>query len=153
MSSRSGTDDERHFALWSGKQARMPIGSPRVLIAHQDKLIGESLAALLRLTGLQVMHTQSLKSARSLLQNWKPQALILDTRLDSESGYAFISALRPDADMTGRLLVAISNIWPADPIESLKDAGFDAHCRRPCATWRLAEMLATYFSIPKRHQY
>ncbi|KLU26289.1 histidine kinase [Caballeronia mineralivorans PML1(12)] len=153
MSNRLGTDDERHFALWSRKQARMPIGSPRVLIAHQDKLIGESLAALLRLTGLQVMQTQSLKSARSLLQNWKPQALILDTRLDSESGYAFINALRPDADITGRLLVAISNIWPADPIETLKDAGFDAHCRRPCATWRLAEMLTTYFSIPQRRQY
>src|SRR5471030_758835 len=148
MSGRSGTDDERHFALWSGKQARMPIGSPRVLIAHQDKLIGESLAALLRLTGLQVMHTQNLKSARSLLQNWKPQALILDTRLDSESGYAFISALRPDADITGRLLVAISNVWPADPVETLKDAGFDGHCRRPCATWRLVEVLTTFFSIP-----
>jgi len=122
MSSRSSTDDERHFALWSGKQARMPVGSPRVLIAHQDKLIGESLAALLRLTGLQVMQTQNLKSARSLLQNWKPQALILDTRLDSDSGYEFIRALRPDADTTGRLLVAISNIWPADPVESLKHA-------------------------------
>ncbi|SAL55413.1 response regulator receiver protein [Caballeronia sordidicola] len=153
MSSRSGTDDERHFALWSRKQARMPVGSPRVLIAHQDKLIGESLAALLRLTGLQVMQTQNLKSARSLMQNWKPQALILDTRLDSESGYAFISALRPDADISGRLLVAISNVWPADPIETLKHAGFDAHCRRPCATWRLAEMLTTYFSIPHRGTY
>jgi DNA-binding response OmpR family regulator len=153
MSSRSSTDDERHFALWSGKQARTPVGSPRVLIAHQDKLIGESLAALLRLTGLQVMQTQNLKSARSLLQNWKPQALILDTRLDSDSGYEFIRALRPDADTTGRLLVAISNIWPADPVESLKHAGFDAHCRRPCATWRLAEMLTTYFSIPQRRTY
>jgi hypothetical protein len=61
--------------------------------------------------------------------------------------------LRPDADINGRLLVAISNVWPADPIETLKDAGFDAHCRRPGATWRLAEMLATYFSIPQRRQY
>ena len=103
MSSRLGTDDERHFALWSRKRARMPIGSPRVLIAHQDKLIGESLAALLRLTGLQVMQTQSLKSARSLLQNWKPQALILDTQLDCESGYSFIRTLRPDADFNGPL--------------------------------------------------
>lgn len=69
MTSRSGTDDERNFAVWSGKRPRMPIGSPRVLIAHQDKLIAESLGALLRLTGwLQVMQTQNLKSARSLLQ-------------------------------------------------------------------------------------
>jgi CheY-like chemotaxis protein len=149
MTSRSGTDDERNFAVWSGKRPRMPIGSPRVLIAHQDKLIAESLGALLRLTGwLQVMQTQNLKSARSLLQNWKPQALILDTQLDSDSGYMFIRTLRPDAEVTGRLLVAISNVWPADPIETLKDAGFDGHCRRPCATWRLVEVLTTFFSIP-----
>ncbi|MGA7816111.1 response regulator [Caballeronia sp.] len=148
MTSRSGTDDERHFAVWNGKHPRMPIGSPKVLIAHQDKLIAESLGALLRLTGLQVMQTQNLKSARSLLQNWKPQALILDTQLDSDSGYMFIRTLRPDAELTGRLLVAISNVWPADPVETLKDAGFDAHCRRPCATWRLVEVLTTFFSMP-----
>ncbi len=151
MASRSGTDDERHFALWSGKRAHMPVGPPRVLIAHQDKLIAESLGALLRLTGLQVMQTQNLKSARSLLSNWKPQALILDTRLDSDSDYEFTRAHRMEADVTGRLLVAISNVWPADPIETLKEAGFDAHCRRPCATWRLVEMLTTWFSIPHGH--
>ena len=148
MPIRTGNEDERHFALWSVKRAHMPVGPPRVLIAHQDKPIAESLGALLRLTGLQVMQTQNLKSARSLLLNWKPQALILDTRLDSDSDYEFIRALRPDADLTGRLLVAISNVWPADPVETLKDAGFDAHCRRPCATWRLVDMLTTWFSIP-----
>lgn len=148
MPIRKGNEDERHFALWSVKRTHMPVGPPRVLIAHQDKQISESLGALLRLTGLQVMQTQNLKSARSLLLNWKPQALILDTRLDSDSDYEFIRALRPDADRTGRLLVAISNVWPADPVETLKDAGFDAHCRRPCATWRLVDMLTTWFSIP-----
>jgi CheY-like chemotaxis protein len=150
MGLRSGLEDERQYALWSAKRARIPVLSPRVLIAHQDKVMAESLAALLRLTGLQVMHAQNLASARSLIHNWKPQALLLDTRMDSNSGYSFIRALRLDTDIKDRLLVAISNVWPDDPIETLKAAGFDAHCRRPGATWRIAELLQGYFSIPSR---
>jgi CheY-like chemotaxis protein len=148
MGLRTGIDDERHYALWRSRQSHIPVLSPRVLIAHQDKLMAESLAVLLRLTGLQVLHAQNLVTARALIESWKPQALILDTRLDSDSDFTFIRTLRLDADITGQLLVAISNVWPADPVERLKAVGFDAHCRRPGATWRIAELLQGYFSIP-----
>ncbi|CDY75358.1 Response regulators consisting of a CheY-like receiver domain and a winged-helix DNA-binding domain [Caballeronia glathei] len=148
MGGRSTIDDERQFALWSIKRARTQDSSRRVLIAHKDKSVGESLAVMLRLKGLQVILSQDLKAVRSLVQNWKPQALILDTSLDSESGYVFIRTLRMDADITGRLLVAMSDVWPADPIETLKDAGFDAHCRRPCSTWRIVDLVDAYFSAP-----
>ena len=53
-----------------------------------------------------------------------------------------------DADLTGRLLVAMSNVWPADPIQTLKDAGFDAHCRRPCSTWRIVDLVEAFFAAP-----
>jgi DNA-binding response OmpR family regulator len=152
MASRSPAEQEKHFALWSIKRARTQDASRRVLIAHKDKSIGESLAVMLRLKGLEVIHSQDLKSVRSLVQNWKPQALVLDTSLDSESGYVFIRTLRMDADITGRLLVAMSGVWPADPVETLKDAGFDAHCRRPCSTWRIVDLVEAFFSAPATRQ-
>jgi len=133
MSSRLA-DNESEFALWRIKRARTADTSRRVLIAHQDKSIGDSLAVQLRLKGLQVIHSQDMKSVRALVHSWQPQALLLDTRLDNDSGYVFLRTLRMDADVTGRLLVAMSNVWPADPIQTLKETGFDAHCRRPCAT-------------------
>jgi DNA-binding response OmpR family regulator len=151
MASRSPVDDEKQFALWSIKRAGTQGSPRRVVIAHKDKSIAESIAVMLRLKGLQVIHCQDLKSVRSLVQNWKPQALILDTNLDSESGYVFIRTLRMDADFTGRLLVAMSNVWPADPIETLKDAGFDAHCRRPCSTWRILDLVDAFFFAPATH--
>ncbi|SAL22640.1 response regulator [Caballeronia terrestris] len=148
MASRSPVDQEKQFALWSIKRARTQDPSRRVLVAHKDKSIAESLAVMLRLKGLQVIHSQDLKSVRRLVETWKPQALILDTSLDSESGYIFIRTLRMDADLTGRLLVAMSNVWPADPIQTLKDVGFDAHCRRPCSTWRIVDLVEAFFAAP-----
>jgi DNA-binding response OmpR family regulator len=150
MASRSPHDDESHFALWSMKRTRHATAPKRVLVAHKDKSIGESLAVLLRLKGLQVIHSQDMKAVRRLVQSWKPQAVVMDTRLDSDSDYIFIRTLRAEAELSGRFLVAMSNVWPADPVETLKDAGFDAHCRRPCATWRIADLLDTYFTAPAK---
>jgi DNA-binding response OmpR family regulator len=147
MSSRQA-DNEREFALWRIKRASPGDASRRVLVAHMDKTIGESLAVQLRLKGLEVIHSQDLKSARALVKSWQPQALLVDTSLDNESGYVFLRTLRMDADLTGRLLIAMSNVWPADPVHSLKEAGFDAHCRRPCSTWRIVELVEEYFSAP-----
>ena len=147
MSSRLA-DNESEFALWRIKRARAGDASRRVLIAHKDKSIGDSLAVQLRLKGLQVIHSQDLKSVRALVHSWQPQALLLDTRLDNDSGYVFLRTLRMDADVTGRLLVAMSNVWPADPVQTLKEAGFDAHCRRPCATWRIVDLVESFFSMP-----
>lgn len=141
-------DHESEFALWRIKRAPAGNFARRVLIAHRDKSIGDSLALQLRGKGLQVIHSQDLGSVRALVHSWRPHALALDTSLDSESGYVFIRTLRMDADVTGRLLVAMSNVWPADPVEVLKDAGFDAHCRRPCSTWRIVDMVDAFFSAP-----
>ncbi|QSN62876.1 histidine kinase [Caballeronia sp. M1242] len=141
-------DNESEFALWRIKRARPDDSARRVLIAHKDKSIADSLAVQLRLKGLQVIHAQDLASVRALLHSWQPQALVLDTALDSDPGYVFIRTLRMDADVTGRLLVAMSNVWPADPVQKLKDAGFDAHCRRPCSTWRIVDLVDAFFTAP-----
>jgi DNA-binding response OmpR family regulator len=155
MQSRQA-DNESEFALWRVKRAYTGHSDDagdirsrrRVLIAHKDKSIADSLAVQLRLKGLQVIHCQDLKSLRALVRSWHPQALLLDTSLDNESGYVFLRTLRNDADLTGRLLVAMSNAGPADPVQTLKDAGFDAHCRRPCSTWRIVELVESFFSAP-----
>jgi CheY-like chemotaxis protein len=149
---RNEIDSESDFALWRIKRA-FPSpdhdnGSRRVLIAHKDRSVSESLAVQLRLKGLQVIHSPDLRAVRALLTNWQPQALLLDTGLDNEPDYVFLRTLHNDADLTGRLLVAMSNVWPADPVSSLKEAGFDAHCRRPNSTWRIVEMVEAFFTAP-----
>jgi hypothetical protein len=44
------------------------------------------------------------------------------------------------------LLLAMRNIWPLDPIGSLREAGSDGHCRRPCSLWQMVDILERYFA-------
>jgi len=145
LTDRSEDDYAEQFATWKVKRLPMSFASRRVLIGHEDKVVGDSLAFSLRLKGSQVLRAQSLQSLRPIVVAWRPHALLLDTRLDVASGFAFLRSLQ-GTDSKNMLLVAMSNSRPFDAIDTLKAAGFDAHCRRPCATWRIAGLLDDYFS-------
>jgi DNA-binding NtrC family response regulator len=145
LTDRSEDDYAEQFATWNVKRLPMSFASRRILIGHEDKVVGDSLAFSLRLKGSQVLHAQSLQSLRPIAAAWRPHALLLDTRLDVAAGFAFLRSLQ-GKDSKNMLLVAMSNSRPFDAIDALKAAGFDAHCRRPCATWRIAGLLDDYFS-------
>ncbi|CAE6866904.1 hypothetical protein R70199_01280 [Paraburkholderia domus] len=142
---RVSLDDETEFAIWRRGSVVDATSARRVLIGHRDKAIGESLVLLLSLKGFDAVYAADLMKANSFLHWWKPHAVLLDTRLDSVSDYQFIRTLRADASNAGTLLLAMSNIWPLDPVTLLKEAGFDGHCRRPCSLWRVVDILNSYF--------
>lgn len=146
MTRRVSLDDETEFALW--KVARAPVVNTvrRVLVGHLDKAIGESLTLLLSLKGYDAIHAADVPKMTSFLKNWKPHAILFDTRLDAVTGYLFARTLRSDSSTANILLLAMSNIWPNDSVALLKEAGFDGHCRRPCSLWRVVEILEGYFA-------
>jgi DNA-binding NtrC family response regulator len=151
LTDRSEDDYAEQFATWQVKRLPTPFASRRILIGHKDKVVADSLAFSLRLNGSQVLHAQSPQSLRSMVVAWHPHAFLLDTRLDAASGFAFLRSLQ-GKDSENMLLVAMSNGRPFDPIDALKAAGFDAHCRRPCATWRIAGLLDDYFAETMLHE-
>jgi DNA-binding response OmpR family regulator len=142
---RVSLEDETEFAIWRFGNLAQEATSRRVMIGHRDKAIGESLVLLLSLKGFDVVYAADVTRLDSFLKWWKPHAILLDTRLDSPSDYQFTRALREDASNAGILLLAMSNIWPLDPVAGLKQAGFDGHCRRPCSLWRVVDILEGYF--------
>jgi CheY-like chemotaxis protein len=146
VTSRASLEDESEFAIWRFSNAMEEATTRRVMIGHRDKVIGESLLLLLSLKGFDVVYADDVIKLDRFLAWWKPQAILLDTRLDSDSNYQFTRAVRSDPSNAGTLLLAMSNIWPLDPITSLKHAGFDGHCRRPCSLWRVVDILDGYFA-------
>ncbi|WP_345815995.1 histidine kinase [Paraburkholderia sp. PREW-6R] len=124
----------------------LPTASRRVLIGHRDTAIGESLVLLLTLKGYEAIHAGDLTKVQCFLKWWRPHAILLDTRLDAVLDYRFTRTLRSDLANADVLLLAMSNIWPRDPIGQLKDAGFDGHCRRPLSLWRVVDILEAYFA-------
>ncbi len=151
LTDRSEDGYAEQFATWKVKRLPTSFASRRILIGHEDKVVADSLAFSLRLKGSQVLHAQSLHSLRSIVVAWRPHALLLDTRLDVASGFSFLRSLQ-GTDSKNMLLVAMSNSRPFDAIDALKAAGFDAHCRRPCATWRIAGLLDDYFAETMLHE-
>ena len=146
MTRRVSLDDETEFAIWKRRGAADARQSRRVLIGHRDKAIGESLVLLLSLKGYDAIYAADLIKMQSFLKWWKPHAVLLDTRLDSVSSYEFTRTARAERSNADVLMLAMSNVWPLDPIGLLKDAGFDGHCRRPCSLWRVADILENHFA-------
>lgn len=145
MTRRVSLDDETEFAIWKRSSAAEATPSRRVLIGHRDKAIGASLELLLSRKGFDAVYAPDLSKVNGFLKWWKPHAVLLDTRLDSVSDYQFTRTVRAEAANAGILLLAMSNIWPLDPIGVLKAAGFDGHCRRPCSLWRVVDIFQGYF--------
>ncbi|WP_248323742.1 MULTISPECIES: histidine kinase [unclassified Caballeronia] len=146
MTRRVPLDDEQECAFWTtSANATGTTANCRILIGHRDEAVGASLALLLTLKHYQVLYATNLATLRRQMACWRPHALLLDTRLDADSHYAFVRSLRAD-ERTARLLVlAMSNICPLDSVSTLKQAGFDGHVRRPCSVWRVTDLLDSHF--------
>ncbi|WP_244851456.1 histidine kinase [Caballeronia sp. SL2Y3] len=146
MTRRVPLDDEQECAFWTTNvEAKGTTANCRVLIGHRDEAIGASLALLLTLKKYQVLYATNIATLQRQIASWRPHALLLDTRLDADSRYAFVRRLRKD-DQTARLLIlAMSNVYPLDSVSTLKQAGFDGHVRRPCSVWRVIDLLDSRF--------
>lgn len=144
MGRRLPTEDETQFALWTFKRRQSPCSNRRVLVAHEDKAVGESISMLLRLKGLETVFTQDGARIDQLLRSYAPAVMLLDTRLDQAPRYELTKRLRADPTFDNLLLIAMSNFAPGEPIEDLRQAGFDGHFRRPCETWRMIDVLVTF---------
>lgn len=147
MTRRAAVDDETEFAIWNRRSVSAVQRTRRILIGHRDKAIGESLVLVLSLKGYEAIYAPDLIKVQTFLKCWKPHAMLLDTRLDSVADYHFTRAVRAERSNADILLLAMTNIWPLDPIGPLKDAGFDGHCRRPCSLWRVTDILEGYFAL------
>lgn len=146
LSNRPPYDDTSQHALWNRKKftAILPVFR-RVIVAHVDASAGESISLMLGLKDFPSIYAANLCSTRRLLDDWGAQVLLLDTRLDIDADFAFVRGFTSTPTNASRLIIALSSIYPEDSMETLRAAGFDGHCRRPCPLWRLSDILSEYF--------
>lgn len=135
-----------HFALWHEKRIGVPVTTRRVAIAHRDAAVAGSLVLLLGLKGFAAQRATNLSALTALLEKWRPQAVMIDTRLIADADTAYVNDLQATGAHTGTLLLAMSNFLPEDLPLSLQQAGFDGHCRRPCPMWHITEILSNFFA-------
>ena len=144
MSRRLPGENESEYALWNFGAAPLAVGNRRVLVIHKDHAVGESIVMLLKLKNLDAIYKPAPAQARSTIKSRRPAVILLDTRTD-DADYSFAKAFGHRMSRPDLLLIAMSNFAPRESVETLRQAGFDGHFRRPCETWRIIDVLVSFF--------
>jgi DNA-binding response OmpR family regulator len=145
MSFRAYEGSSLQCALWNHKSIRIAPSERRILVIHSDWMVGDTVAYLLSLKGFGTTLATDVFAARGAIVGADPHAILLDTRVGATKNYDFAKELCISERATKRLLIAMSNFAPAEPVEFLKDAGYDGHSRRPCPMWQIADLLDSFF--------
>ena len=134
------------YGIWSPKRLPTGVGCRRILVAHSEKSVGESIVLLFGIKGFAAMYARDFSATGAIVRAWEPQAVLFDTRLGRAGDISFIKEMLDEPENHSRLLVAMSGPVQEESIGTLQQQGFDGYCRRPCALWHLAELLSVFFA-------
>lgn len=121
--------------------ASPPAARRRVLVVDDNRDAADSMAALLRADGHDVLTAYDGQRAVELALHVRPSVVLLDIGLPSLDGYAACRAMR-HAGLHDTLVVALTGYGQAEDLRSTADAGFDAHCVKPVDLGLVRSLLA-----------
>jgi hypothetical protein len=147
MSFRALEESSLQCALWNRKLIRMDQGQRRILVIHSDRLVGDTITYILGLRGFSAILATDVFAARGTIVVLNPHAILLDTRVGATKNYDFARELCVGEPGAKRLLIAMSKFESDESIESLRDAGYDGHSRRPCPMWQISDLLDSFFVL------
>ncbi len=103
----------------------------RILVVDDNEDAGQSLALILRLEGNEVAVARDGQEALALLDEFVPEAAVLDIGLPRMSGYELAAALRADPRTRAAVLIALTGYGRGPDRQRALDAGFDEHLVKP----------------------
>ena len=103
----------------------------RILLVDDNDDAAQSLALVLRLEGHTVQTAADGEQALGLLDEFIPQAAILDIGLPGMNGYQLAAALRADARTRAAVLIALTGYGRDPDRKRALEAGFDDHLVKP----------------------
>ena len=103
----------------------------RILVVDDNDDAAQSLALILRLEGNEVAVARDGHEALALLDEFVPEAAVLDIGLPKMSGYELAAALRADPRTRSIALIALTGYGRGTDRQRALDAGFDEHLVKP----------------------
>jgi CheY-like chemotaxis protein len=103
----------------------------RVLVVDDNDDAAQSLALVLRLEGHTVRTAPDGEEALRQLDEFVPEAAILDIGLPRMNGYQLAAALRADSRTRSIVLIALTGYGRGPDRRRAFDAGFDEHLVKP----------------------
>lgn len=117
---------------------------PKHILLVEDDDTNRKLVRIVLGGGYRISEAVSVEQALALLQQEKPDLLLLDIRLGDGSGLDVIRAVRADPAFDQVPALAITAQAMKDDESRFLAAGFDAYLSKPIDTRRLPETVARF---------
>jgi CheY-like chemotaxis protein len=99
----------------------MIAGTPRILLAEDDRLLGKAASAALRRRGFDVLLAADGEEALSEARRTQPDLILLDVIMPKLQGFEVLTQLKADPATAAIPVVMLSNLaQPADVDEALR---------------------------------
>ncbi len=137
--------------------ARQPVGEPsassgrHVLVVDDDVAVGEALATILGLEGLQTRVVHGYQEALEALTEFRPSVVFLDKVLADGDGLELAARLRDALPSVKIVLMSGYAVMPDDP--QLLGGHVDHVLPKPWSLEELETMLATLFGNPNQRTF
>ena len=113
----------------------------RILVVDDNVDILESLAAVLKLLGHEVMTVDHGAGAIGAVHAWHPDIALVDVGMPGMSGYDVARAIRTDGLLPQPVLIAMTGWGRDEDKRRAQMAGFDAHLIKPVEFQQLRSCL------------
>jgi signal transduction histidine kinase/ActR/RegA family two-component response regulator len=120
----------------------------RILVVDDNRDAADSLAAVLRLFGHEVIVGHSGREALETGARERPDAIILDIGMPDMTGYEAARRIRREAWGRHVFLLAITGWGQADDKETARASGFDRHLTKPVDPDQVEILLAELLKSP-----
>jgi DNA-binding response OmpR family regulator len=114
----------------------------RMMIVDDNVDAAESLAALLRFEGHDVIVMEDAVSTIARAAHVRPQVFILDIGLPDMDGYQLVRQLRAQPEMGDAVYIALTGYGQAHDKVLARSAGFDHHFVKPVDWQELSAVLS-----------
>ncbi len=122
----------------SGRDVAAELGRIPVLIVEDDPQTRELSERYLRDSPYQPLCAGSVREARSIMQQVRPRALVLDILLRGESSWTWLNELKA---RTGQPPIPVLVATTVDDERKALALGAEAYCRKPISQSQLVEHL------------
>ena len=112
-------------------ETRPGLNSTRVLVVDDNEDSAESLGMLLRSLGADVRTVNDGLSALALVEEFKPDVVLLDIGMPGMDGYEVARRIRDRADNRELMLIALTGWGQEEDRRRSFRAGFDHHLVKP----------------------
>lgn len=140
--------DMQGNAVLSNRRSNTAMNDTRILIVEDERHITKFLEFVLAKEGCTIASAVDGASALGIIEEFRPDAVLLDLGLPDMSGIDLLRRIRLGAAGKGVKVIVLSATVYDGISEQLSEAGADAQCSKPIAPSTLVKMMRNLELLP-----